>query len=95
MLLNDGGPIERRCPRIWSVGTLAVAATAILAVAGLRADVSTPDDPKPALQQPATAKAEPNGETLHYSGTVKDQATGKPIPGATVVVRREVLAEGE
>ena len=35
--------------------------------------------------------AEQSGETLHYTGTVKDKDTGKPIAGATVVVRRSIL----
>ena len=29
-------------------------------------------------------------ETLHYKGTVMDKDTGKPIAGATVVVRRMI-----
>jgi hypothetical protein len=35
------------------------------------------------------------GETLHYKGTVVDKDTGKPIAGATVVVRRSILRSSE
>ncbi|MGC8644286.1 MAG: carboxypeptidase regulatory-like domain-containing protein, partial [Isosphaeraceae bacterium] len=35
------------------------------------------------------------GETLHYKGTVRDKDTGKPIAGATVVVRRSLLSSQE
>ena len=34
-------------------------------------------------------------ETLHYKGTVVDKDTGKPIAGATVVVRRSILRSAE
>ena len=36
-----------------------------------------------------------SGETLNYTGTVRDKDTGKPIAGATVVVRRSVLKSEE
>jgi beta-lactamase regulating signal transducer with metallopeptidase domain len=98
MLIDDRGPIEHRCPRAWSLGTAAAAALAILVVAGLRADVTPADDqkaqgPKPQAREaaPPQAKDDPKGETLHYSGTVKDKKTGQPIAGATVVVRRSIV----
>ncbi|MEJ7640002.1 MAG: carboxypeptidase-like regulatory domain-containing protein [Singulisphaera sp.] len=37
----------------------------------------------------------PSGETLNYTGTVKDKDTDKPIAGATVVVRRSVYRSEE
>src|SRR5204863_6386501 len=37
----------------------------------------------------------PKGEALHYTGTVKDKDTDKPIAGATVVVRRSILRSQE
>ena len=92
MLINDHGPIEHRCPRVWSLATAAAASLAILAVAGLRADATTAtDEPKPAAPKasPPQVKSEPKGETLHYTGRVKDKDTGKPIAGATVTVRRQ------
>ena len=36
-----------------------------------------------------------DGEPLHYKGTVVDKDTGKPIPGATVTVRRSILQSSE
>ena len=42
-----------------------------------------------------TADAKTAGETLHYKGTVVDKDTGKPIAGATVVVRRSILRSSE
>jgi beta-lactamase regulating signal transducer with metallopeptidase domain len=97
MLINDRGPIEHRCPRLWSLITAAAAALAILAVAGLRADITPTDDqkaqgPKPQTREAAPpVKADPKGGTLHYSGKVKDEKTGRPIAGATVIVRRKVV----
>ena len=43
----------------------------------------------------AADAAKPEGETLHYTGVVKDKDTGKPIAGATVVVRRSVLRSAD
>ncbi len=94
MLISDREPIEHRCPRSWSLGAAAATALAILVASGLHAD-ATPavaDGPKPAAAKPAApaeAKAAPKGETLHYSGKVKDKDTGKPIAGAIVTVRRQ------
>ncbi len=70
---------------------LAATALAILIVAGLRADSTPAEDPKPQAPKaaPRAAKAEPKGETLHYTGKVKDKDTGKPIAGAIVTVRRK------
>jgi hypothetical protein len=76
MLINDRGPLEHRCPISWSLGAAVATTLALFVAAGLYAD-----DAKPA----------PKGETLHYSGKVKELGTGKPIAGATVVVRRSIL----
>jgi RNA polymerase sigma factor (sigma-70 family) len=46
---------------------------------------------KPQPQQPPAAVA----EELHYSGVVVDQDNGKPIAGATVIVRRSLLQDPE
>src|SRR5262249_14014373 len=67
--------------------------------------------PKPAAPPQATAHArevqavkdvakppgDPKnpGETLHYKGTVVDKDTGRPIAGATVVVRRSIYRSEE
>jgi protocatechuate 3,4-dioxygenase beta subunit len=116
MLIHDHGPIEHRCPRLWSLGATAAAALAILAVAGLRAGATPAVDEKSQGAKPAAppqAKAHAKevqavkdvakspgdpknpGETLHYKGTVVDKDTGRPIAGATVVVRRSILRSSE
>jgi hypothetical protein len=51
------------------------------------------DEAKPRNEAKPKAEA-PKAETLHYTGMVKEIGTGKPIPGATVVVRRSVLRPG-
>ena len=38
--------------------------------------------------------AQTKGETLHYKGLVKSKDDGKPIAGATVVVRRSLSRSG-
>ena len=75
----------------------------MVVASGLRLDAARPpDDEAPrrrqkAVQDVAKAPGDPKqpGETLHYTGTVKDKDTGKPIAGATVVVRRSVLKSDE
>jgi protocatechuate 3,4-dioxygenase beta subunit len=93
MLIIDREPIERRCPRLWSLGAFAAAALAIVAVAGLRADATpAPDEPKPAAAKAAPqARADAKGETLRYTGKVTDHETGQPISGASVVVHRRII----
>jgi beta-lactamase regulating signal transducer with metallopeptidase domain len=90
MLVTDREPLERRCPAVWSLGAALGTALAMLIVSGLRLDAAAPaNDPKPAPEKPAPSASEVNeGDTLHYSGKVKDKESGKPIAGATVVVRR-------
>jgi beta-lactamase regulating signal transducer with metallopeptidase domain len=96
MLVTESGPLEHRCGRFWTLGTVAAAALTLLAVSGLRLRAAAPgDDPQlqPAAAKAAPAPAQPGapqGETLHYSGKVKDKDTGQPIAAATVVVRRSV-----
>jgi hypothetical protein len=95
MLVIDREPLERHCPRSWNLGAGIVTALAILVAASLRAGAAPGGDdpkPKPQTEKPAAAdvKPAPNGETLHYSGKVKEIGTGKPIAGATVVVRRSI-----
>jgi beta-lactamase regulating signal transducer with metallopeptidase domain len=90
MLVTDAGPLEHRCGRLWTLGAAAVTIVMVLVVSGLRLRAAAPDGaPQPAAEKAAPAQpgAGP-GETLHYSGKVKDKDTGQPIAGATVVVRR-------
>ena len=74
----------------------------IVFASGLRLGAAPPaaDDPAKGAQAvkdaaKPSADAKDAGETLHYKGTVVDKDTGKPIPGATVVVRRSILRSSE
>ena len=103
MLVQNREPLEDRCRLAWSVTAAAIAAAVIVAASGLRLDAAAPPDDKPAAKEakavqdvakpPADPKA--NEETLHYKGIVKSKDTGKPIAGATVVVRRSSNRAGE
>ena len=103
MLVQDHEPLERRCRAAWSLAAAAAAAAVIVVASGLRLDAAAPPEAKaPAKEAKAVqdvAKTpgdpKPSGETLHYTGTVKDKDTGKPIAGATVVVRRSILKSDE
>ena len=98
MLVQDHEPLEHRCRTLWSLAAAVSAAVVMVVVSGLRLDAAPaaqgrkPKDEKSAPTEPKD-KAEPRVEapkmeTLHYTGKVKEIGTGKPIAGATVVVRR-------
>ena len=96
MLVKDREPLEHRCRTAWSVAAASAAVVVIVAASGLRLDAASPQVAKPeakAAQDVAKAPGDPKaeGETLHYKGIVKSKDTGKPIAGATVVVRRSLL----
>jgi protocatechuate 3,4-dioxygenase beta subunit len=100
MLIQDHEPLERRCRAAWSLSAATAAVVVIVFASGLRLGATPPaaDDPakgaqavKDAARPPADAKKA--GEALHYKGTVVDKDTGKPIAGATVVVRRKIFRE--
>jgi protocatechuate 3,4-dioxygenase beta subunit len=103
MLVQDHEPLERRCRAAWSLSAATAAAVVIIVASGLRLTAAAPtgDEPpakeaqavKDAAKPPADAKD--SGETLHYKGKVVDKDTGKPIAGATVVVRRSILRSTE
>jgi hypothetical protein len=102
MLMQDHEPLERRCRAAWSVIAAAAAGVVIVVASGLRLSAAPPaaDEPakgaqavKDAAKPPADNKEA--GEPLHYKGTVVDKDTDKPIPGATVVVRRRILRSSE
>ena len=103
MLVQDREPLERRCRPAWSLAASAIAALVVVTASGLRLDAANAGDPpvknedkKAAQASPkGTDAAKPEGETLHYSGVVKDKDTGKPIAGATVVVRRSALRSAD
>jgi hypothetical protein len=102
MLVQDHEPLEHRCRTAWSLATAGAAAGLIIVASGLHLDAAAPPVPLPknlvarAAAAPVQdvprppAASRPAGETLSYTGTVKDKDTGKPIVGATVVVRRSV-----
>ena len=103
MLVQDHEPLESRCRAAWSLSAASAAVAVIVVASGLRLNAAAPLEAKaPASQEKAvqdvaktTADPKPSGETLHYTGTVKDKDTGKPIAGATVVVRRSISKSNE
>ncbi len=102
MLMQDHEPPERRRRATWGLSAATAAAVVIVFASGLRLGASPPaaDDPVKGAQAVKDA-AKPSqdakdvGETLHYKGTVVVKDTGKPIPGATVTVRRSILRSSE
>jgi beta-lactamase regulating signal transducer with metallopeptidase domain len=103
MLVQDHEPLEHGCRAAWSLSATSVAAAVIVVASGLRLSAGAPPETQaPALQVKAgqdgaktPGDPKPSGETLNYTGTVRDKDTGKPIAGATVLVRRSVLKSEE
>lgn len=103
MLVQAHEPLERRCRAAWSLCAASAAAAVIVVASGLRLNAAAPPDAKaPATEVKAVQEGaksagapKPAGETLNYTGTVKDKDTDKPIAGATVVVRRSVYKSEE
>jgi protocatechuate 3,4-dioxygenase beta subunit len=103
MLVQDHEPLERRCRAAWSLSAASAAAAVIVVASGLRLNAAAPPEAKaPAKEVKAVqdvakprGEAEHPGETLNYTGTVRDKDTGRPIAGATVVVRRSLLKSEE
>ena len=103
MLVKDREPLEHRCRTAWSVAAAAITAAVIIAASGLRLDAAATTDDKPgageskpvqdAAKAPEDAKTQ--GESLSYKGIVKNKDDGKPIAGATVIVRRSISRSGE
>ena len=104
MLVQDHEPLERRCrtpgawPRAWPRPPLIVVASGLRlgAAAAPVADATAKEAQaaQDAAKTPAD-RARPPGRRCRYKGTVKDKDTGKPIAGATVVVRRSINRSGE
>ncbi|WP_165232574.1 M56 family metallopeptidase [Aquisphaera insulae] len=86
VMLIQGQHLERRCRPAWSLAVAAAFVVIVVAASGLRLDAA----PLAKGDHSAQGQAKEAGETLHYKGIVKDKDTGKPIAGATVVVRRSV-----
>ena len=89
MLINDRGPIEHHCPRAWSLGAAAAAMLAILAAAGLRADATPADAPRPQAPKaaPAPARDEVQRETRDNSAVFGRVETpdGAPAQGVEII----------
>jgi protocatechuate 3,4-dioxygenase beta subunit len=94
MLLHPRQPLERRCLPSWSLAAGLGALALLAALSAVRLDAGdTPPAPK---EPPKEAKKEADkGQTLHYSGTVLDKDTHKPIAGAVVTVRRSLYGDPE
>ena len=101
MLIQDHEPLERRCRAAWRFSAAAAATVVIFVASGFRLGATPPaaDDAAKVRQAvndtarpPGDAKKDP-AKPLHYKGTVVDKDTGKPIAGATVVVRRMILRD--
>jgi beta-lactamase regulating signal transducer with metallopeptidase domain len=97
MLIHHRQPLERHCRRLWNLGATVGAAALLVAVSALRLDAgdapAAPQAP-PQKETPQEAPKEAQqGETLTYTGKVTEKGTGKPIPGATVTVRRSLYGD--
>ena len=99
MLVQNHEPLERHCQAVWSLVVASAATLVIVAASGLRVSAEVPPKAESPAKKVEAAKdvAKPPGakgkarEALHYKGTVVDKDTGRPIAGATVVVRRAIL----
>jgi beta-lactamase regulating signal transducer with metallopeptidase domain len=93
MLVHNQQPLERRCPGPWN-GAITLAAVGLFAVvAGLRLEAGDQSPPKEADKAKPEAKKDVKGETLTYTGMVVEKGTGKPLEGATVIVRRSLYGD--
>jgi protocatechuate 3,4-dioxygenase beta subunit len=98
MLLYNPEPLERRCVLAWTLG-VSLAALGLLALCStVRLDAGAPraeatKDAAPETPQAPAKTEQPKGELLHYTGTVTDKDTGKPIAGAVVTVRRSLYGD--
>jgi beta-lactamase regulating signal transducer with metallopeptidase domain len=93
MLVENRGPLARRCGMIWSVSVAIAAAALLVVAAGLRLEAAAPPDhsDKPSAQQSKPDAAPPQmaaGRT--WQGRITEKGTGKPIAGADVVVEVSV-----
>jgi protocatechuate 3,4-dioxygenase beta subunit len=97
MLVAPHQPLERRCLGRWNLAVAACALALLAAVSAVRLDASAPPVPdKDARKKAPKAREAPKDiKAVHYSGKVTDKETGKPIAGATVVVRRSLYGDPE
>jgi hypothetical protein len=94
--MQDREPWERRCRTAWSMAAAAGAAAAIAVISGFRLEAA---DPAPSRSENAVivkvddqakapaAPAQKVTEGKAYVGRVTDKDTGRPIAGASVLVR--------
>jgi hypothetical protein len=88
LLVQDREPWERRCRTAWSLAAGLAAVVVIAAVSALRLDAAPPRPEQPADKAKApAAPAAKAGQVKTYVGRVTDRDTGKPIAGASVLVR--------
>jgi beta-lactamase regulating signal transducer with metallopeptidase domain/protocatechuate 3,4-dioxygenase beta subunit len=94
MLLHTREPLQRRCVPGWSACAVLGAAALLAALSAFRLDARAADKaaPKPPANE-GTKNNAAKGETLHYTGTVVDKDTGKPLAGAAVTVRRSLAGD--
>lgn len=103
MLVQGHEPLEHRCPTAWSLAVALAAAVVVVGASGLRLGAAAPPEVGAPAQEVepvrdvAKTPGDPAfpGEALSYTGTVVDKDTGRPIAGATVVVRRSVYRSEE
>ena len=95
MLIERREPLERRCGARWNCAFgLAAAALAFCASSvRLDADENRREDLLAQTQQATTTATEQPAD-LSFGGRVIDHDTGKPIAGATIVVRRRETGPG-
>jgi beta-lactamase regulating signal transducer with metallopeptidase domain len=94
MLLLNRRPLARRCRLAWTCSAGVVVLVLLVGLSAVRLTAASPlatettaDDVKKPVEPPKV------GETLNYTGQIKDKDTGKPIEGATVTVRRSLLGD--
>ena len=95
MLVQDREPLEHRCRTAWSLAAGLIAALVIAGVSGLRLEAAVParaggresgrGEGRRTRPRPAARPKLEQGRT--YVGQVTDKDTGKPIAGASVLVR--------
>jgi beta-lactamase regulating signal transducer with metallopeptidase domain/protocatechuate 3,4-dioxygenase beta subunit len=96
-LLQERAPFQRRCRRAWSALVAAAAVLVVVTAVGFRPaaqdEPNTTQQPTDELTETAPAKVPLVKGPLHFSGRVKDQTTGEPLPGASVTIKAGVYVE--
>jgi uncharacterized GH25 family protein len=93
MLVENSGPMARRCGVLWSLTVGVTAIAVMVAAAGLRLEAkgASDDKPKPAATTAKAAGISPVVDGARaWTGRVTEKGTGKPISGAQVTVEISV-----